>query len=98
MSQLLVQTYLNDLSDLKRVSGSVRESVVREAFKTLLKNWGRGEDLIFVLEYEIETPDKQRRYVDGALLSEIRWLILERSASISRRRCWRLVTRADSAW
>lgn len=52
MSQLLIQHYLNDLSDLRRVSGSQRESVVREAFKTLLKDWGRSEGLLFIPEYE----------------------------------------------
>jgi hypothetical protein len=35
-----------------RVSGTARESVAREAFKTLLKNWGRARDLIVVPEYE----------------------------------------------
>ena len=35
MSTLLVQQYLNELADLKRVSGDRRESVVREAFKSL---------------------------------------------------------------
>jgi hypothetical protein len=40
MSQLLIQKYLNDLSDLRRASGSQREMVVREAFKTLLRDWG----------------------------------------------------------
>ncbi len=37
MSQLLIQQYLNELRTLERVSGSQRESVVREAFKDLLK-------------------------------------------------------------
>jgi predicted helicase len=72
MSQLLIQQYLNGLQDLRRVAGTTRESVVREAFKDLLKNWGRAHDLIFVPEYEIETPAKYRRYVDGALLHELR--------------------------
>lgn len=72
MSQILIQQYLNDLSDLRKFSGSTRESVVREAFKDLLKGWGRSRDLVFVPEYEIETPTKQRRYVDGALLYELR--------------------------
>lgn len=36
LSQLLIQHYLNDLQTLRRVSGTSRESVVREAFKTLL--------------------------------------------------------------
>jgi predicted helicase len=57
---------------LKKVSGTTRESVVREAFKDLLKGWARGQDLVFVPEYEIETKTKERRYVDGALLYELR--------------------------
>jgi hypothetical protein len=59
-------------SDLRRVSGTARESVVREAFKDLLKSWGRAHNLIFVPEYEIETATKQHRCVDGALLHELR--------------------------
>jgi hypothetical protein len=46
MSQLLIQQYLNNLQDLRKVSGTHRESVVREAFKDLLKGWGRTHDLI----------------------------------------------------
>ena len=72
MGQLLIQQYLNQLRDLRRVSGTRRETVVREAFKDLLKDWGRAQNLIFVPEYEIETPARQRRYVDGALLHELR--------------------------
>jgi len=72
MSQLLIQHYLNELSTLRRVSGTSRESVVREAFKTLLKEWGRSRDLIFVPEYEYETLQKKLVYPDGALLYELR--------------------------
>jgi hypothetical protein len=45
LSQLLIQHYLNELQTLRRVSGTSRESVVREAFKTLLKDWGKSRDL-----------------------------------------------------
>jgi len=72
VSQLLIQQYLNQLQDLRKVSGTHRESVVREAFKDLLKGWARAHDLIFVPEYEITTPGKARRYVDGALLYALR--------------------------
>jgi predicted helicase len=72
MSQLLIQRFLNELSDLRRVSGTHREQVVREAFKDLLKDWGRSKDLIFIPEYEYTTLAKERRYVDGALLHELR--------------------------
>ncbi len=72
MSQHLIQQYLNQLSDLRIVSGSSRETVVREAFKDMLKGWSRSFDLVFIPEYEIETPAKERRYVDGALLYSLR--------------------------
>jgi hypothetical protein len=72
MSQLLIQQYLNQLAILKMVSGTQRESVVREAFKDLLKGWARSHDLVFIPEYEITTLTKERRYVDGALLYALR--------------------------
>ena len=72
MSQTLIHHYLAELDRLKRVSRSTRESVVREAFKDLLKGWGRQHDLVFVPEYELETNTRERRYVDGALLHELR--------------------------
>jgi predicted helicase len=73
MSQHLIGLYLNELADLRRVSGRTNESIVREAFKTLLKNWGRSKDLILVPEYPFETPRRERRVVDGALVpSELR--------------------------
>jgi predicted helicase len=72
LSHLLIQHYLNDLQTLRRVSGTARESVVREAFKTLLKDWGRSRDLIFIPEYEYQTLHKTRVYPDGALLHELR--------------------------
>jgi hypothetical protein len=68
MSQLLIQQYLNELQTLRRVSGEARESIVSEAFKTLLKDWGRSKDLIFIPQYKLDTLTKDRRYVDGALV------------------------------
>ncbi|MGH7484855.1 MAG: hypothetical protein ACREMY_04500 [bacterium] len=71
MSRLLIQQYLNYLHDLRRVGGSRRKPVVREAFKDLLKDWALAHDLIFVSEYEIVTPTQERLYVDGALLNAL---------------------------
>ncbi len=72
MSQLLINQYLADLDRLRKVSGANRESVVREAFKDLLKAWGRSHDLQFIPEHEYITPTKERRYIDGALLHSLR--------------------------
>jgi hypothetical protein len=72
MSQLLIQHYLNELQTLRRVGGTSREGVVSEAFKTLLKDWGRSRDLIFIPQYEYQTLQKTRVVPDGALLYSLR--------------------------
>ena len=72
LSQLLIQHYLNDLQTLRQVSGTSQESVVREAFKTLLKEWGKSRDLIFLPEYEYETLTRTRVRPDGTLMYALR--------------------------
>ncbi len=72
MSQVLINKYLTELAKLRKVGGTHRESVVREAFKDLLKSWGRTLDLTFIAEYELESKTRERRYVDGALLHTLR--------------------------
>lgn len=72
MSKALIGRYLTELAKLRQISGTHRESVLREAFKDLLKGYARSRDLTFVPEYEIESPRKERRYVDGALLHGLR--------------------------
>jgi 16S rRNA G527 N7-methylase RsmG len=46
MSQLLINQYLKELADIRRVSGSYNEGAVSEAFKDLLKRWGRQHNLV----------------------------------------------------
>ena len=72
MNQQLVHQYLNNLSDLKQASGSTREGVVSEAFKDLLKGCAKSHDLIFIPQYELRSRMAETRYVDGALLHELR--------------------------
>ncbi|MFZ5486105.1 MAG: type ISP restriction/modification enzyme [Pseudomonadota bacterium] len=72
MSQLLIHDYLAQLDLIKKVSGSQRETIVREAFKDLLKNWGRQLGLVFLAEYPLKTATKAHISVDGALLHELR--------------------------
>ena len=72
MSHALIQHYLNQLQDLLKVSGTTRESVLREAFKDLLKSWGKQHNLVFIPEYKLDTLTRDKRYVDGALLYELR--------------------------
>mgnify|MGYP001766147335 CR=1 FL=1 len=72
MSQILINDYLKQLDLIKKVSGSQRETIVREAFKDLLKAWGRQHDLVFLAEYPLKTATKSSIAVDGALLHELR--------------------------
>ena len=72
MSQLLINQYLAQLDVLKKVGGTHRESVVREAFKDLLKGWGKQHDLVFIPEYRLDSATRDIRTVDGALLHELR--------------------------
>ena len=50
MGQILINEYLRQLDVLKKISGSQRETIVREAFKDLLKAWGRQQGLVFLAE------------------------------------------------
>lgn len=72
MSQLLINDYLKQLDLIKKISGSQRETIVREAFKDLLKAWGRQQGLVFLAEYPLKTATKTNIAVDGALLHELR--------------------------
>jgi predicted helicase len=72
VSRLLINQYLNELARIRRVSGTERETVVREAFKDLLKSWGRSLNLQFNAEHAFDTPTKDRRVIDGALLHDLR--------------------------
>ena len=72
MSQLLINDYLKQLDVIRKISGSARETIVREAFKDLLKSWGKQHKLIFLAEYPLKTATKSNIAVDGALLHELR--------------------------
>ena len=72
MSRQLITEYRSELDRIHAASGSKRESVVREAFKDLLKRWGKSRDLIFLAEHEYITAAGDRRYIDGALVHSIR--------------------------
>ncbi len=72
MSQILINEYLQQLDLIKKISGSKRETIVREAFKDMLKAWGKSKNLVFLAEYPLKTATKTNINVDGALLHELR--------------------------
>ena len=46
------------------------ETIVREAFKDLLKAWGKQHGVIFLAEYPLKTATKADISVDGVLGGE----------------------------
>jgi predicted helicase len=46
--------------------------VVSEAFKDMLKGYGKSHDLIFIPQYELPKQDGKSRWVDGALVYDLR--------------------------
>lgn len=63
MSRQLINEYRAELDRLRAVSGSRREGVLREAFKDLLKRWGRSRDLQFVAEHDIVFTNEVAAFV-----------------------------------
>jgi predicted helicase len=72
MSNLLIQAYFAELDRLKKFSGSLTEGIVSEAFKDLLKAWSKQSGLIFLSQYEFESPQKNRIRPDGTIVYELR--------------------------
>ena len=72
MSQHLVNAYLNDLDRYKKISGSLTEGVISEAFKDLLKAWSRQSNLHFINQYEFVSAQKTRIRPDGTILHDLR--------------------------
>lgn len=72
MSQHLINQYLNELDSLKKVSGTLNEQTIREAFKDLLKSWSRQAGLVFAAELEYPTKLKTAVKPDGTVLHSIR--------------------------
>ena len=74
MSQHLINEYRAELDRLRAISGSRRESVLSEAFKDLLKRWGKAHDLHFIPQHDILTKQMTRIYVDGEVTEAMRGL------------------------
>jgi len=72
MSRQFIAEYLAELHRLHRVSGTHRETTIREAFKDLLKRYARQRDLVFLAEYPMKTERNKNISVDGALVHSLR--------------------------
>ncbi|WP_222869508.1 hypothetical protein ROLI_024030 [Roseobacter fucihabitans] len=64
-------SYLADLDRIRKVSGSLTEGVISEAFKDLLKSWAKSDNLIFINQYPMQSSLKKRIRPDGAILYDV---------------------------
>lgn len=72
MSQLLINAYLAELDRIRKVGGTLNEQTIRPAFRQLLRDWARADDLVFLEELEYATPQKTKVYPDGTVLHDLR--------------------------
>jgi hypothetical protein len=72
MSQIFINAYLCELDRIRRISGSLCEQVIREAFKDLLKAWSRQKGLVFLAEHGMASPQKTAIRPDGTILHDLR--------------------------
>jgi predicted helicase len=72
MSQIFINAYLSELDRIRRISGSLSEQVIREAFKDLLKAWSRQKGLVFLAEHGMASPQKTAIRPDGTILHDLR--------------------------
>lgn len=72
MSQLLIQSYFTEIDRLRKASGSSTDGIISEVFKDLLKAWSKQNSLIFLSQYEFESPQKNRIRPDGTIVYELR--------------------------
>ena len=72
MSQLHINAFHTELDRIKRFTGSGNEQVIREAFKTLLRDWSKGAELFFTVEHPVKTATNTMVYPDGAVLHDLR--------------------------
>lgn len=69
---MLIQSYLAEIDRLRKFSGSSTEGVISEAFKDLLKAWSKQNGLIFLSQFEFESPQKTRIRPDGTIVHDLR--------------------------
>jgi hypothetical protein len=67
VSPVLIHQYPAHVDVLKRVGGTYRESVVREAFEDPFKGWGRQHDLVFIPECKLNSAAKDTSFANGKL-------------------------------
>jgi hypothetical protein len=72
LSRQLINEYRAELDRVRQASGSRREGTVSEAFKDLLKRWGKTNELVFLAQHRMTNAKGDPIIPDGALLHGLR--------------------------
>jgi len=72
MSEILVTTFRSELDRIKAMSGSLNEQTIRPAFRAMLRNWARAQDLFLLEEHPFLTKLGTKKYPDGTIVHDLR--------------------------
>ena len=72
MSGILVTKFQGELDKIKAISGSLNEQTIRSAFRRLLSDWSRKNELFLLEELEYSTKIGTKVYPDGTIVHSLR--------------------------
>ncbi|MEN0041918.1 MAG: type ISP restriction/modification enzyme [Pseudomonadota bacterium] len=72
MSAALVNAFLAELDRIQTLSGSLNEQTIRAAFRDMLRDWSKANDLFLLEEAEVDTPKGRKVYPDGTIVHALR--------------------------
>lgn len=72
MSKILVTKFQGELDKIKAMSGSLNEQTIRSAFRRLLSDWSRKNELFLLEELEYATKMGTKVYPDGTIVHTLR--------------------------
>ena len=72
MSEILVTKFRSELDRIKAMSGSLNEQTIRPAFRSLLRDWARSNELFLLEEHPFKTKLDTTKYPDGTIVHDLR--------------------------
>lgn len=64
--------FRSELDRIKAMSGSLNEQTIRPAFRSLLRDWARSNELFLLEEHPFKTKLDTTKYPDGTIVHDLR--------------------------
>ena len=72
MSEILVTRFQAELDRIKTMSGSLNEQTIRPAFRAMLRDWAKSQELFLLEEHPFQTNLGTTKYPDGTIVHDLR--------------------------